>query len=88
MDSNAPSRFKRCVVAALAALLLVVVVAVAPTALAQRKRQGRRKPPKAATVYACPMHLSDKSRRPGKCPKCGMDLEPTRKKVKDATEAR
>ena len=27
--------------------------------------------------YACPMHPEVTSDKPGKCPKCGMDLEPT-----------
>lgn len=26
-------------------------------------------------VYACPMHTEVKSDKPGKCPKCGMNLE-------------
>jgi hypothetical protein len=25
-------------------------------------------------IYTCPMHPEVKSDRPGKCPKCGMDL--------------
>jgi hypothetical protein len=75
MNDNAPARFKRRFVAALAALLLAVAcAATAPTAQAQRARRGRTNAPKAAPVYSCPMHPSDKSRRPGTCPKCGMDL--------------
>lgn len=27
-------------------------------------------------VYVCPMHPDVKSDKPGKCPKCGMNLEP------------
>ncbi len=34
------------------------------------------KPAKAATVYVCPMHPEVVSNQPGKCPKCGMNLEP------------
>ena len=30
----------------------------------------------APTVYACPMHPDVQSPGPGKCPKCGMDLQP------------
>jgi hypothetical protein len=26
-------------------------------------------------VYVCPMHPEETSDKPGKCPKCGMDLE-------------
>ena len=29
----------------------------------------------AKTVYVCPMHPEETSDKPGKCPKCGMDLE-------------
>lgn len=82
MDSNAPTRLTRCVVMALAALLIVVVAATAPTVAAQRKRQGRADAPKAASSYSCPMHPSDKFKRPGRCPKCGMDLELTREKLR------
>ncbi len=30
-----------------------------------------------ATVFSCPMHPEIRSATPGKCPKCGMNLEPT-----------
>ncbi len=29
------------------------------------------------TVFSCPMHPEVRSRAPGKCPRCGMNLEPT-----------
>ena len=32
------------------------------------------------TVYSCPMHPDVRSPTPGKCPKCGMDLQPMRGK--------
>jgi len=28
----------------------------------------------AVKIYTCSMHLEVKSDKPGKCPKCGMDL--------------
>lgn len=33
----------------------------------------------AAARYSCPMHPEVKSDQPGKCPKCGMHLEPVAK---------
>ena len=30
----------------------------------------------ASTVYACPMHPDVTSEKPGRCPKCGMQLAP------------
>jgi cytochrome oxidase Cu insertion factor (SCO1/SenC/PrrC family) len=36
--------------------------------------QGRQKQVRNAKVYACPMHPEVTSKRPGKCPKCGMTL--------------
>ncbi len=30
----------------------------------------------ADVIYACPMHPEVQSKEPGKCPKCGMKLEP------------
>lgn len=38
------------------------------------------------TIYACPMHADVTSDKPGKCPKCGMDLVPSDKMGTDAHE--
>ena len=32
------------------------------------------------TVYTCPMHPEVRQNKPGNCPKCGMKLEPEKKK--------
>ena len=43
--------------------------------------QGRQKSQKVTTRYACPMDPEVTSRRPGKCPKCGMALRPAEDEV-------
>jgi protein SCO1/2 len=37
--------------------------------------QTKRKQPQSVT-YSCPMHPDYKSKKPGRCPKCGMTLRP------------
>jgi cytochrome oxidase Cu insertion factor (SCO1/SenC/PrrC family) len=44
-------------------------------AVAQRKPAVRKK---AAVVYSCPMDPEVKSNKPGRCPKCGMNLRPVK----------
>ena len=38
--------------------------------------QSRAKARSAATTYSCPMHPEVTSRKPGRCPKCGMTMRP------------
>ncbi|MGE5609451.1 MAG: heavy metal-binding domain-containing protein [Bacillota bacterium] len=40
------------------------------------------RPTTAPSVYTCPMHPEVVASKPGKCPKCGMDLVPKQEKPK------
>jgi Cu(I)/Ag(I) efflux system membrane fusion protein len=43
----------------------------------QSKAGNSATPAASDVVYSCPMHPEVRSNAPGKCPKCGMNLEPT-----------
>ena len=45
---------------------------------AQIRRRPSPKPAAKKVVYSCPMHPNVTSTRPGRCPKCGMDLRPVK----------
>jgi hypothetical protein len=48
----------------------------APTRTPIRSAAAATSPPSSpSVVYGCPMHPEVRSATPGKCPKCGMDLE-------------
>ncbi|MDT5063218.1 MAG: hypothetical protein QOH63_3677 [Acidobacteriota bacterium] len=57
------------------------------TATAQTQRKSQSKRAAAAPRYACPMHPEVTSRRPGKCPKCGMALRLVKDKVDEPASA-
>jgi cytochrome oxidase Cu insertion factor (SCO1/SenC/PrrC family) len=67
---------------ALFSFIALVALAILPSgfdgahsvAAAQRKPAVRKKA--AAVVYSCPMDTEVKSNKPGRCPKCGMNLRP------------
>ena len=74
---------------ALAGLLLMVFAANAQEMKNHKHHMdstgAEMKMEKPAPVYVCPMHSEVKSDKPGKCPKCKMDLvkqEPDSKDVK------
>src|SRR6185295_20100945 len=53
----------------LIACLIVPMGGVAP-----QTRRPNQKPAAKKVVYACPMHPNITSTKPGRCPKCGMEL--------------
>jgi hypothetical protein len=57
--------------------LLFTALAISPViAHAQNGEKPKSGAPAAAQKYTCPMHLEVISEKPGKCPKCGMNLVP------------
>ena len=53
-------------------------------AVAQRKPAVRKKATvKAAVVYSCPMDPEVRANKPGRCPKCGMNLRPSQAATAD-----
>ncbi|HEY0379745.1 MAG TPA: SCO family protein [Pyrinomonadaceae bacterium] len=70
-------RVKFILALALAALIVFgpVPCGANPSAAGQAQRKAQRQ---KAARYECPMHPEVTSRRPGKCPKCGMALRPAK----------
>lgn len=67
---------------AMLAAILAVALPAPDRAQGQHRHKskataGSAKSPKAPAVYSCVMHPEVKTRRPGRCPKCGMDLRLT-----------
>lgn len=61
--------------------LFIVLVALAATfsAYAQKANTPKTKPTIVQVQYTCPMHPDVVSIKPGKCPKCNMDLSLSKK---------
>ena len=63
------SKMGACLMAVSAVVVLGAAI-VSPT-VAQTQKRAR---PQRVVTYSCPMHPDVKSKKPGKCPKCGMIL--------------
>jgi cytochrome oxidase Cu insertion factor (SCO1/SenC/PrrC family) len=61
-------------VAALVVFALVASAAHAPAAFAQAKSGAQSKATAAGDYYTCVMHPEVRAQKPGRCPKCHMDL--------------
>jgi len=55
----------------MAFVVLIILAGVVNPVAAQTQKSA---PSQKQATYACPMHPNVKSRKPGKCPKCGMTL--------------
>ncbi len=64
-----------------AKIILVMVLSAVALVLASCKKEGAESQPSDVDYYTCTMHPSVRSHDPhGKCPICGMDLVPVKKK--------
>ncbi|HEV2835664.1 MAG TPA: SCO family protein [Pyrinomonadaceae bacterium] len=69
-------------------LLLLASFVLGIDARAQSKRTGvaRTQSKRVVRTYACPMHPEVTSKKPGKCPKCNMDLRLVRNETSAVSE--
>lgn len=55
-------------------IILTIAFFIASPALFSQSKAGKIDTTKHATFYTCPKHSDVISEKPGKCPKCGMEL--------------
>ena len=69
-------------------IIVALSILIASPALFAQTKAGKKDTQQHATFYSCPMHADVASNQPGKCPKCGMDLNLTNKEEmkKDVTK--
>ena len=55
-------------------IFCLIACLILPVAVLPQTRRANPKPAAQKVVYACPMHPNVTSTKPGRCPKCGMEL--------------
>jgi cytochrome oxidase Cu insertion factor (SCO1/SenC/PrrC family) len=55
-------------------IFCLVACLIFPLAVVPQTRRPKQKPVAKKVVYACPMHPDYTSSKPGRCPRCGMEL--------------
>lgn len=66
-------------------LILSITCLFASQAVVAQTTKSANAKTQTKTVYSCPMHPDVTSSKKGRCPKCGMDLRPTKMKEPAAT---
>ena len=59
--------------------VLVVAALISSSSLFAQEKAGKKDTTQHEVMYVCPMHADVISNEPGKCPKCGMDLNLSKK---------
>ncbi len=69
-------------------MALAILLAASTTTFAQAKQTATHKhqKTKVAAKYTCEMHSEVVKSKPGKCPKCGMNLTATKSKKTTTTQ--
>lgn len=60
-------------------LIIVIISGFGTFAQKSKNNQPVKKTAPMQAIYTCPMHPDVSSDKPGKCPKCGMDLTRSKK---------
>jgi ribosomal protein S27AE len=61
--------------------LLAFALFVSAAVLIAQDKAGKKDTSTHINLYSCPMHPGVSTDRPGKCPKCGMDLNLSKKEL-------
>lgn len=73
---------------AIMAFAILVMASGATTTFAYEKHGKKTKKQVTVTKYTCTMHPEVVMGKPGKCPKCGMDLVAMKSKSKTKTKSK
>ena len=86
MNGRILSSFARRACLVLAAALAAGAAGAPAVRAQQQKQPARAESHEESAHYSCPMHPSVKSSKPGRCPKCKMELRPVKDEPAAAAE--
>lgn len=68
--------------------ILIGAILLASSSILAQTKAGKVDTTQHATFYACPMHPDVVDHQPGKCPKCGMELNLSKKEQMKASQVK